>query len=194
MMGLDSTFWEQRYRNSETGWDLGTVSPPLKAYFDSLTRKDLRILIPGCGNAYEAEYLHANGFTHVTVIDLAPSAVERFKQRVPSFPKEKVILGDLFEHQGTYDLIVEQTFFCALDPVLRTTYATAMPRLLAPGGRLVGVMFNIPLNDDRPPFGGNETEYRGLFASRFIIEKMEPCRNSVPPRMGNELWVSLLKA
>jgi len=193
-MQLNSDFWEQRYQNSETGWDLGAVSPPLKAYFDSREDKRIRILIPGCGNAYEAEYLHTNGFADVTVIDLAPSAVERFKQRVPSFPKEKVILGDLFEHKGSYDLIVEQTFFCALDPSLRLAYSTAMARLLAQGGKVIGVMFNIPLNDDRPPFGGNEAEYRKLFGPLFTIETMEPCRNSVAPRMGNELWVSLLKA
>ena len=44
---LDAEFWENRYRNQETGWDLGTVSPPLKAYIDQLEDKDVAILIPG---------------------------------------------------------------------------------------------------------------------------------------------------
>jgi hypothetical protein len=48
-------------RSNETGWDLGQVSPPLKAYIDQLTDKNLRILIPGCGNSYEAEYLLEKG-------------------------------------------------------------------------------------------------------------------------------------
>lgn len=30
---------------------------PLKVYFDQLTNKDLKILIPGGGNSHEAEYL-----------------------------------------------------------------------------------------------------------------------------------------
>jgi hypothetical protein len=29
-----------------------------------------------------------------------------------------VLLGD-FNHKGEYDLIIEQTFFCALPPVMR---------------------------------------------------------------------------
>ena len=67
----------------KTGWDLGTVSPPIKAYRDTLANKNLRILIPGCGNSYEAEYFVKKGFTSITVIDIAPTPViilqEKFK-------------------------------------------------------------------------------------------------------------------
>ena len=51
---LNADFWNNKYLNHTTGWDLGAVSPPLKAYIDSLDNKDLAILIPGAGNAYEA--------------------------------------------------------------------------------------------------------------------------------------------
>lgn len=33
-MALDELYWDQRYQNKQTGWDLGAISPPLKAYFD----------------------------------------------------------------------------------------------------------------------------------------------------------------
>ena len=55
---LNSNYWQTRYLNAETGWDLGKVSPPLQAYIDQLSSQNLKILIPGAGNAYEAEYLH----------------------------------------------------------------------------------------------------------------------------------------
>ena len=58
---LSEEFWSQRYQEGKTGWDLGAASPPLVEYFDQLENKDLSILIPGCGNAHEAEYLHKNG-------------------------------------------------------------------------------------------------------------------------------------
>lgn len=186
---IDANFWSQRWQQNQTGWDLGQVSPPLKAYFDGLTERSIAILIPGCGNAYEAEYLHDLGFSNVHVIDIAPEAVEKFKQRVPGFPNRHVHLGDLFAHKGQYDLIVEQTFFCALDPVLRPTYVQHMSKLLKPSGHLVGLLFNIPLNTEHPPFGGNANEYSELFGPYFEIEKMELCHNSVAPRQGNELWV-----
>jgi hypothetical protein len=61
-MSLDAEFWEQRYRSNQTGWDIGASSTPLKAYIESLKDKSLSILIPGCGNAYEAECLIELGF------------------------------------------------------------------------------------------------------------------------------------
>lgn len=49
---LDAHYWNERYQNSATGWDIGAVSTPLKEYIDQLDSKEIRILIPGCGNAY----------------------------------------------------------------------------------------------------------------------------------------------
>jgi hypothetical protein len=56
-MKFDKSYWEEKFIKNETGWDIGYVSTPLKEYFDQLTNKDLKILIPGSGNGYEAEYL-----------------------------------------------------------------------------------------------------------------------------------------
>jgi hypothetical protein len=54
---LSKDYWNNRYEADEIGWDLKIISPPLKAYIDQLTDKNIRILIPGCGSGYEAEYL-----------------------------------------------------------------------------------------------------------------------------------------
>ena len=61
-MKLNENFWNNKYINNETGWDLKAPSTPLKEYIDQLENKNIRILIPGCGNAYEAEYLLKQGF------------------------------------------------------------------------------------------------------------------------------------
>ena len=47
MINLSEDFWDNRYKTKETGWDLGEVSAPLKANFDQLSNKELKILIPG---------------------------------------------------------------------------------------------------------------------------------------------------
>ncbi|MCF8461709.1 MAG: methyltransferase domain-containing protein [Flavobacteriales bacterium] len=192
-MNLDKDFWNNRYAGNQIGWDLGAPSTPLKEFVDTLEDKSIRILIPGCGNAYEAEYLHQQGFENVFVIDIAPLALEGFKKRVPEFPADHLILGDFFEHEAEYDLILEQTFFCALDPKLRSDYAKKMHDLLAPNGKLAGVMFCFELTEQGPPFGGSATEYEGYFGELFEIKSMQPCLNSIKPRLGNELWVELLK-
>jgi hypothetical protein len=50
---LDQDYWDAQYKAKTTGWDLGLVSPQLKLY-RYFKNKDIAILIPGCGNTYEA--------------------------------------------------------------------------------------------------------------------------------------------
>ncbi len=190
---LDEHFWNQRYDNNDTGWDLNGVSTPLKEYFDQLTDKDIAILIPGCGNSYEAAYLLHLGFTNITLIDISGILCNKLRKEFHAQLNNevKVICADFFQHEGQYDLIVEQTFFCALDPSLRKEYAAHMHQLLKPGGKLAGVLFNRQF-EGGPPFGGSEAEYRQLFEPFFEIAKMEPCYNSITPRSGAELFIQLI--
>ena len=192
-MNLFEGYWNHRYLSGETGWDIGYVSTPLKDYIDQLEDKSIRILIPGAGNAYEAEYLHKNGFTEVTVVDIASIPLMRFKERVPGFPEDNLIQKDFFDLVEPYDLVLEQTFFCALEPELRPAYVRKMHELLSPGGKLVGLLFNVPLFSDHPPFGGSKKEYEPLFGEYFEIDIMEPAYNSIPPRQDNELFIKLRK-
>jgi SAM-dependent methyltransferase len=189
---IDAAFWDELWKTKFTNWDLKAVSPPLKAFIDTLADKSISILIPGCGNAYEAEYLLSNGFTQVTVIDIAPTlTAELLEKFTPSIGKElTVISGDFFKHTGQYDLILEQTFFCALDPKLRAAYAVQMHNLLKPNGKLAGLLFNTTFKGG-PPFGGSKEEYISLFKEQFNLDKIEESTNSVKPRLGAELFIEL---
>lgn len=186
---LDAAWWAGRYAAGQTGWDLGAVSPPLRAFFDALEDRGTRILIPGAGRAWEAEYLHRSGFTRVHVLDWAPQALAALRERVPDFPEAHLLQGDFFAHEGRYDLIVEQTFFCAIAPARRAEYVARAEALLAPGGRVAGLLFDDPLNADHPPFGGDAATYRALFGARLRVERLEPCAASVRPRAGRELFL-----
>lgn len=192
-MKLDNEFWNNRYINNDTGWDLGEASPPIRDYINQLENKNIKILIPGCGNAYEAEYLFEKGFANVFVIDLSETALNEFKNRVPDFPAENLICGNFFEHHNLYDLIIEQTFFCAIDPNLRASYATHVTHLLKPKGKLIGLLFDAPLNENHPPFGGNKKEYQTYFTPYFNLNIMESAHNSIQPRAGRELFINLSK-
>lgn len=189
---LDAQYWNERYQNCATGWDIGTVSTPLKEYIDQLDSKELRILIPGCGNAYEAAYLLEKGFTNITLIDIAPVLTKKLADQFPAYINKSlhIITGDFFQLQGHYDLILEQTFFCALDPALRENYVLKMKELLAPKGKLVGVLFNRDFSGG-PPFGGSIAEYKKLFSGYFESVYLEPCYNSIAPRKDAEAFVVL---
>ena len=190
---LGETFWNNQYVANATGWDLGEVSPPLKAYIDQLTRKNMRILIPGCGNTHEADYLLQQGFTDITVIDIAPTLVAQLTKKFASNPNIKIILGDFFEHVGEYDLILEQTFFCAINPPLRKDYVAKMKELLSTGGKLVGVLFNREFEQQGPPFGGCKCQYEPMFEKNFDFKTFELCNNSFVKRHGTELFINLVK-
>jgi SAM-dependent methyltransferase len=186
---MDHHFWKNKYEQKATGWDLGTISPPLKAYFDQLTSKTAAILIPGCGFGHEAIYLSEQGFTDITVIDLIPEALEQLKADHPNI---NAITGDFFALQGSYDLIIEQTLFCAIDPTRRQEYTDQVANLLHPGGKYVGVLFNREF-EGGPPFGGNIEEYITYFYTSFSDYSIEMCYNSAPPRAGSEVFIRAIR-
>lgn len=192
-MFLSAEYWNTRYKENEFGWDTGNITEPLKTYFDQLENKNLSILIPGAGNSYEAEYLFNKGFKNVTVVDFAQEPLTNIKNRVPDFPLNNLVKDDFFNHKGQYDLIVEQTFFCAIDPKLRAQYAKHMHSLLKPGGKLVGLLFDMVFEKEGPPFGGNKEEFRTYFDPYFTYKTFAPCYNSIAPRAGRELFIHLIK-
>ena len=185
MENLNADFWNNRYENHQIGWDLGGVSPALKFWMDQFPDKSASILIPGAGNAYEVDYLLALGFTNITVIDIAPKLVAALKQRFASVNEVTIILGDFFELEGKFDVVLEQTFFCAIDPELRSQYVDKMIDLLTDKGQLLGVLFNRSFIGG-PPFGGSIEEYEVLFRDKFEA-KFLPCDVSHPARKGSEV-------
>lgn len=188
---LSPEYWNERYLNNTSPWDTGSITAPLKTYFYQLKDKTISVLIPGAGNAYEAEYLVNNGFTNVFVCDIATEPLNNLKKRCPAFKSENLLLIDFFELKEQFDLIVEQTFFCALDPKLRKNYFEKMEELLNPGGKLVGLLFDDLLNTDHPPYGGSKEEYLSYIGPGFKINTFEHCHNSIMPRAGRELFINL---
>jgi SAM-dependent methyltransferase len=189
---LDKNYWDNQYKNRATGWDLGEVSPALKHIIDNIKDLSKRILIPGCGNAYEAMYLIRKGFRNITLIDISPTLVFELKAKFASFKEIEVIEGDFFQLDSKFDIILEQTFFCALPPFKRQHYVYKMHDLLCENGSLIGVLFNRQF-EKSPPFGGSQDEYEQLFKNAFNFLHLEICTNSVIPRADSELFISFSK-
>lgn len=184
---MDKLYWEHRYENNDTAWDAGAITKPLKEYIDQLKNKQLKILIPGAGNGHEFDYLIQNGFTNVFVIDIAQTPIDAIKKRNPKFANQ-LIQTDFFEFNDTFDLIIEQTFFCALNPTQRAKYVSKMDTLLSSKGKIAGLLFDFPLTEVGPPFGGSKDEYIQLFSERFNIKTLEKAHNSILPRKDRELF------
>jgi len=68
-----------------------------------------------------------------------------------------------------------------------------MQALLSPKGKLVGLLFQFPLTESGPPFGGSKEEYLNLFSPYFEIKTLDVAYNSIKPRQGNELFFIFTK-
>lgn len=191
-------FWQNRYEQGKTEWDIGYVSPPIKHYIDSKLShadKNLSILIAGAGNGYEAQYLHELGFNQVIVVDIALMPLENLAQKIPTFNKSHLLQIDFFdlnEEKYQFDFSIEQTFFCAITPDRRAEFVRKTHSLLKPGGRLVGVLWDCSFEGEQPPFGGNRAEYQELFAKQFEFDVFSSCKNSHPKRQGRELFIDFI--
>lgn len=185
---LDEYYWNTRYQANDIGWNIGYPSTPIKTYIDQLNDKSIKVLIPGSGNSYEAEYLWENGFKNIYVLDIAKRPLDNFKRRVPDFPNAQLLHLNFFDLDISFDLILEQTFFCALNPVLRTKYTQKMYELLRHNGKLVGLLFDFELTEQGPPFGGSRAEYINIFEPFFDIKVLEASTNSIKPRNNKELF------
>lgn len=133
------------------------------------------------------------GFKNVFILDIAETVISEFIKRAPHFPVGNIIVEDFFEHKGKYDLIIEQTFFCAIFPSERRKYSEKVYDLLNPGGKLVGLLFNHEFGNSFPPYGGNKEEYLEYFEPFFQIKYFSIAHNSIKPRAGREFFINLIK-
>lgn len=190
---MNQKFWQDKYNNEETPWDLGYVSPTLSAYFQNLYNKKQKILIAGAGNSYEAQWLWEQGFKNIWIVDIVKEPLDNLKLRCPTLPENQLLHMDFFDLEDTFDLIIEQTFFCALNPNLRADYCHKMSQLLQCNGKLTGLLFDFPLTKEGPPFGGSSVEYQNLFKPFFKLNILETSYNSIKPRQGKELFFEFIR-
>ena len=181
-----SDFWESRYRDHTTPWDAGKVPDALRDYTKRI-KSGSRILIPGCGSAYEAGYLAENGFD-VLAIDFSPAAVELAKKNLSRFG-DIVRLADFFEfdYGKPYEVIYERAFLCALPPRMWPQYAPRMAQLLRPGGELAGFFF-VRETEKGPPFGTTPEALHALLDPHFDLVEDRMATDSIPVFQDAERW------
>lgn len=194
-LNLSEEYWNQRYVNQEIGWDLGGASPPIVKWLNRQANTNLKILIPGAGLGHDVIYAYNQGFKNVYYMDYAQDAINTFKKNCPSFPEDQILKGDFFKlsMNNHFDVIIEQTFFCAQNPNKRKDYVNKMSQLLSHKGQLVGLLFNTEFDKPGPPFGGNTENYKLLFSDHFEIVEFNESSYSVNPRKGIEIWINLKK-
>lgn len=191
-------FWELRYEARDTGWDLGAPAPPLVAWFEGgrAPSPPARVLVPGCGKGNDALYLAQRGYS-VVAVDFATQAVETLRRRRRNLwiPAERcrALRADVLrlpvKLSSAFDLLVEHTCYCAIDPAERDAYVRMAAQVLVPGGTFVGLFYPFRAGTPGPPFPVGEEEIQNRFAGAFEIETFEVPVNSVERRRGEERLV-----
>ena len=192
---LNENFWNKKYLNNDAEWDLGIISPAIKKWFDTKKNKNLKILVPGSGKGHEVKYGFDYGFNNIYYLDISTEATTFFKKNCPNFPDKQILTCDFFDLKKDlfFDIIIEQTFFCAISPILRKNYIRKTHEILKKNGCIIGLLFNKKFDTQGPPFGGFYEEYIELFSDLFLIEKLENSMQSVHTRKENEYWIKMRK-
>jgi SAM-dependent methyltransferase len=186
----DSSYWEQRYQEKTTRWDLGQAAPAFVSLLNSQeTLTPGRTAVLGCGRGYDALLFAEHGF-EVVGFDFAPSAIAEATSLVQAAGSTaKFLQRDIFdlatEFPQDFDYVVEHTCFCAIPLERRPEYVQLVRSLLRPKGELIALFFthNRP---GGPPFGSTPTEIVQYFEADFEILSLESVANSVPSRQGEE--------
>lgn len=181
----DPAFWDERFEQGFTPWDLGGVPEEFRQFIDS--RAPCPTLVPGCGNGWEAAWLFERGWP-VTAIDFSPQAVASARRALGA-AGAVVQQGDFFAFtpQPPCQLVYERAFLCALPPAMRAAYAARVAELLPPGGLLAGYFY---LGETRggPPFAMPADELEALLAPAFERLEDRPSAAPLPVFQGQERW------
>ncbi len=180
-------FWDIRFREGRTPWDAGGVPHELAKYLAGASGGG-RVLIPGCGVAYEVAAFHEAGY-EVIAIDFSPAAVSAAARALGPL-RGTVFLGDFFQYDFgiiRFDIIYERAFLCSLPRRLWPGYSARVSELLRPGGLLIGFFF-YDTNESGPPFGLRQGELDDLLNGRFVLAAEEQPCSSVPVFAGRERW------
>ena len=188
-LGRSATEWNERYAIGETPWEKGRAHPEMEFFLkkhEGIFSAAKSIFVPGCGYGHDAAVLGQSG-AEVTGLDVADEPVVKAKEGYPA-ANLNWLKGDLFEWQGSYDLVWEHTCFCAMDREVRVQYAKVMSSLVKPGGVYAGIFFLNPDHDPNagPPWPVSRQELLDLLGKDFVLEWDEGTKTTFEGRENRE--------
>lgn len=185
-------YWDNRYRDSKDGWDLGQAPQWLVDKANTLSAR--RVLVVGCGRGHDAVAFAKAGH-EVVGLDFSPRAIAEAKGLYDQISGLRFVEGDVFELGqgplqalgGAFDLVWEQTCLCAIDPQRRDAYFAAIERALAPKGQWHAVLWGHG-EDGGPPFHLSPEIVDALVPAGFACGGQTPLANA-PGQRKNQVIV-----
>lgn len=193
-------FWEERYFTKNTPWDTKTTTPAL---INSINHsKSKKIAILGCGYSKDSLFLAKTGHL-VYPIDFAEKPIKylngiKSKEDISNlFPLHQNIFNLHKKYYDFFDIVIEYTCFCAIDPQRRPQYADLISNILNESGKFIALFFPTERrkedSDKTPPFYVNLDETLLMFKNKFNFLKIDKNPDSIKPRRGFETLVIMGK-
>jgi SAM-dependent methyltransferase len=180
-------FWDHRYQAGFVPWDAGRVPGRLRA-FVAADPRPRRVLVPGCGSAWDVRYFAESGWD-VVGIDFSREALAAARD-VLGPHAGRVRRADFFAAiaEAPFDLVYERAFLCALPRRLWPGWARRVAQLVAPGGLLAG-FFYFDQGERGPPFPLHDAaELEALLQPAFRREEDLDVDDSIAVFAGRERW------
>jgi len=186
-------FWQERYIKGNIPWDTKNTTSELVNSIDHTFSKKIAIL--GCGYSRDSVFLSSKGHK-VYAIDFAKKPIDYLNSIIIKsglktlFPIQEDIFNLKSQYSEFFDIVIEYTCFCAIDPQKRPLYAQVVKDILNKNGQFIALFFPIKKNienlNDGPPFYVNLEETLSLFENNFNFVKIDDNPNSIKPRKGFE--------
>jgi SAM-dependent methyltransferase len=180
-------FWDALFRENRMPWDAGATPPELERHLAEGNGR-VRVLVPGCGSAYEVRAFAEAG-REVVAIDFSAAAVKRAKALLGEW-RDCIIAGDFFTHDfggKVFDVVYERAFLASLPRLRWPDYAQRLAELIRPGGQLIG-FFVYGDDPGGPPFWLRAGELSRLLSGKFDRIEESAASASVPVFAGRERW------
>ena len=191
----DEAFWSRLYAEGHDGWEMGRAAPPrerwVAAHPELVAGK--RALVVGSGRGHEARLLARAG-AHVVAVDFAPVAVAEARalaarEGVAVDFRERDVFALRLDLER-YELVLEHTFYCAIDPARREEYLAVVADVMLPGGTFVGLFWEHG-RPGGPPYTTTRAELDARLARHFDLVAYEQPTDSVATRLGQEHLLTL---
>ena len=191
-------FWNKRYLDYNTAWDIGGPTPILTNYLIK-NKKIGKVCVLGCGNGHDAlEFARYNN--EVYAVDFAEQALNNLNEASnKNSLRINLVNEDIFDLHNNYDtffdLVFEYTCFCAIDPERRKEYFDVVHGILKKDGLLFAIFIPLDkeINRDGPPFGVDLKQIEKMISNKFEIIENKFSDLSIKPRKDREKLVILKK-
>lgn len=170
------SYWQSRWREGRTGWDLGGVHPFFSELINHASSAGLKasgyVIEPGCGRAHTGAALAKLGY-NVTAFDVSQEAVDAAKKLYAHLANLELVVADLFalpdSWTNMFDAVYDRAVLCALPRSIRPVYVEACAKMLKPGGLFLSIPFTkLHITESEgPPFAVCEEDLEEMFASKF---------------------------